>query len=121
MGIVLNTNSTLARKRYMFLQKVSFTLDKSSIYYNPQYAIRILQFMASSSPEGQYQLGCIFSEGEHTEKNIKKALKYFKSAAKEGIGEAYYKLGYLFYYGEGDLSPEPIRAKEYFEKVRTNK
>lgn len=102
---------------FVFDELIPRVLDKSSKYYNPSYAIRILQSSEFSTPEGYYKLGCIYSDGEHVEKNYKQALKYFKLAAKEDVGEAYYKLGYLYYYGDGGLNPEPLRAKEYFEKA----
>jgi TPR repeat protein len=92
-------------------------LDKASLYYNPLYAIRILTSPECSTAEGNYLLGCLYSDAEHVAMDHKLALNYFKLAAKEGIGEAYYKLAYMFYYGEGNMLPEPRRAKEYFEKA----
>ena len=92
-------------------------LDGKSNYYDPAYAIRILQSKEFSSPHGSYVLGCLFSDGEHIEKNIKAAVSYFKQAASAGIGEAYYKLAYLYYYGEGHLNVELLKAKECFEKA----
>ena len=104
-------------KNFIHNDFVPMLLDKESLYYDPAYAIRALQSSEFSTPEGYYKLGCIYSDGEHVEKNYKQALKYFKLAAKEDVGEAYYKLGYLYYYGDGGLNPEPLRAKEYFEKA----
>ena len=104
-------------KNFIHNDFVPMLLDKESLYYDPAYAIRILQSSEFSTPEGYYKLGCIYSDGEHVEKNYKQALKCFKLAAKEDVGEAYYKLGYLYYYGDGGLNPEPLRAKEYFEKA----
>lgn len=91
-------------------------LDKSTDYYNPSYAIRILQSKEFESPEGYYNLGCIFSDGEHIVPNYKTARKCFEKAAQAGIGKAYYRLAYLYYYGDaGNLDLK--MAKQYFEKA----
>ena len=91
-------------------------LDKGSNYYNPEYAIRILQSKEFRSSIGNYQLGCIFSNGEHVSKNYKVARKYFERAAQDDLGEAWYKLAYLYYYGTAG-SVDLKMAKECFEKA----
>ena len=95
---------------------VPLLLDNDSIYYNPQYAIRILQSSEFSTSEGYYKLGCIYSDGEHVEKNYEQALKFFELAANEDVGEAWYRLAYLYYYGDGG-NVDLQMAKRCFEKA----
>lgn len=95
---------------------IPMLLEKAKEFYNPEYAIRILQSREFTTPEGNYLLGCIFSEGEHISKNYKTARKYFEKAAQEDIGEAWYKLAYLYYYGTAGILDLKM-AKHCFEKA----
>lgn len=95
---------------------LSLVLDKDSLYYNPQYAIQILQSNEFSTPVGFYELGCIYSDGEHVERNHKLAIKYFEQAAEAEVGEAWYRLAYLYYYGDGGIVDLQM-AKRCFEKA----
>jgi TPR repeat protein len=92
-------------------------LNKKSYCYQPRYAIKILQSKYFSSPYADYQLGCIYADGEHIRKDIKTAISYFEKAASKEVGSAYYKLGYLYYYGSDGVGKSNIKAKEYFEKA----
>lgn len=62
--------------------------------------------------EEQYEMGLEFYE----EKIYEKALKHFTNAAEQGNPNALYKLGLLYFCGEG-VAQNFVEAKKWFEKA----
>ena len=60
--------------------------------------------------EEQYEMGLEFYE----EKIYEKALKHFNNAAEQGNSDAQYKLGLLYFCGEG-VPKDFVEAKKWFE------
>ena len=48
-----------------------------------------------------FEVAVAYSIGKDTEKDVKKAFKWYKKAAKKGHAEAQNELGYAYDYGEG--------------------
>lgn len=65
--------------------------------------------------EEQYKMGLEFFK----EKIYEKALKHFTNAAEQGNSDAQYKLGLLYFCGEG-VPKDFVEAKKWFEKAYMN-
>lgn len=62
-----------------------------------------LSLAESGDAENQYNIGLQYEEGASVEggKDYQKAAKWYRLAAEQGLAEAQYQLGYLFYNGNG--------------------
>jgi len=47
----------------------------------------------------QYQMGLMLEQGQGTEANLTEAYKWYKKAADQGIADAYFALGQIYYRG----------------------
>ena len=70
----------------------------------------ILTGSAQGSADELYQIGCMFAQGDLSEKGkrtYRKALCFFEQAGKKGHPKAWYELGYLYESGQaGETSPQ---------------
>jgi len=67
---------------------------------------------------GIYNIGCCYDEGTGVDKNLNKAIEFYKIAFDMGDIDASYLLG-LIYEGKG-VNKNLYRAKEYFEHAAKN-
>ena len=93
-------------------------LDEQSPYYDPESAIKIMtSYWVRDNAQIYFELGNLYFEGKHVQKNTKKAVKCWKNASDNGYAEASYRLAYAYYYGDGHLNFDLSKAKELFEKA----
>jgi len=68
--------------------------------------------------DAEYYSGLIYLYGGYgVEKNEAEALKFFERAAKYDEPKAWYKLGYMYYYGLGMEKEDKATAKEWLQKA----
>ena len=65
----------------------------------------------------QYNLGLIYSNGEDVEKDLSKAIFWFKKSASQDNILAQYKLGYIYDNGLG-VKKDPTKAYQYYLCLR---
>lgn len=77
-------------------------LTFGTLYSNAQSPnIKELEKLAKKDPAYMIKLGDMYAEGNGVAKNEKKALDYYKKAAKKDNLEGVFKLGNAYYYGIG--------------------
>ena len=87
-------------------------LDRESVNYNPQEAIKWLVETAQQGyTVAQYKLGKLFLSGEDVPKNPMYALRWLEEAVDQGNSYAEYLLGRTLLRGE-DLEKDLTRAEE---------
>ena len=64
--------------------------------------------------QAQFNLGCMYYEGDGIELDKKKALKYYTQSSKQGHAEAQYNLGCLYYGGDG-IERDKGEAQKFWE------
>lgn len=81
--------------------------------------IHIIRILEKRANEGDVyatcKLGFYYATGHFVKKDIKKAIEYYKSAAKKGYSPAMYNLGNIFYEGV-DVDKNHKIAFEWYEK-----
>ena len=68
----------------------------------------------------QYELGCLYYQGNEVAQDYGKARWYFENAVQNGSKAANYYLGKIYYNGDG-VGVDYARAKDYFEKSASTK
>ena len=64
---------------------------------------------------GMYNLGCYYDGGLHgLAQDYDKAVKFWQQAGELGSADAYYNIGYAFYYGRG-VERDEKKADHYYE------
>ena len=83
------------------MEKGKFALYDEAFYLNPKFDIEKCKLEAKKGdPEAQVSLAeCYLGEFFNQEKNYEEAYVLAKKASEEGIGEAFFLLGYLYNYG----------------------
>ncbi len=73
--------------------------------------------------KGCFGLGYLYEHGDGVQKDMNKALSYYKKAAPgeeklcgSGDGQACYELGYMYEHGYG-VPKDPNKAKELYKKA----
>lgn len=93
-----------------------YALGKMLLKTNPEEARQWFERSAAHGNQyAQYRLGKMYLNGEHTEKDIQKAVEYLKTAADQGNQYAQYTLGKLFLKGEG-VKQDTESARQWFEQ-----
>ena len=75
--------------------------DKSDYLWNIQFEKK-LTLAQGGDTKAQYDVGNMYMKGQGTDRNAKEAFKWFEKAASKGYERAEYKMGYLYFRGEGD-------------------
>ena len=92
-------------------------LDRNSGEYNPHKAMELLMASAKHGcGVAKYQLGKLFLNGEHFQKNIEYALRWLEEAAEEKNHYAEYLLGKLYLEGE-DVEQDTEEGEEYLRRA----
>lgn len=71
--------------------------------------------LAAGSAEAAYALGSWYANGVHVRKNARKAHDLFVKAAKGGVPEALFNLGYAYEAGKFGAVDEPAAYLAYLE------
>lgn len=66
-------------------------------------------------PGCMQSLAFIYQAGFNGKPNINVAIRWFNRAAQAGLRNAYFNLGYIYYYGEGEIPQDTNKAWEYFK------
>ena len=66
--------------------------------------------------DAQYELGCMYAEGEGVEKNEVEAAKWFQKAAEQGDAASQYELGKMYREGEG-VTQDYVEAAKWYRKA----
>ena len=93
-------------------QRQNYLLQKYLDSYNYVEPSAGAQSKQISDPQELYQKGYEFYE----KNDYASAKEYFKKAAEQGNAEAQYRMGHLYFYGEG-VSQDFRKAKTWFEKA----
>ncbi len=79
------------------------------------------QAAKAGDADANVALGTIYLNGVGTEKDISRAISYFKAAEKKQHPQAYYEMGKLYYYGkkisDKNFFPDMQKAVGYFDKA----
>ena len=100
------------------MEKGKFALYDEAFYLNPKFDVEKCKLAAKKgNPEAQVSLAeCYLGEFFNQEKNYEEAYVLAKKASEEGIGEAFFLLGYLYNYGIHVEKNIDISIK-YFKKA----
>jgi TPR repeat protein len=66
----------------------------------------------------QYQMGLMLEQGQGTPANLAEAYKWYKKAADQGVADAYFALGQIYYRG-GVVPKDAIQAYAAFDVAAT--
>lgn len=80
------------------------------------YSEALLQKAQEGNAEAQNLLGICYYEGYGTEKDLKKAVEWYRKAAEQGNAESQYHLGYCYANGEG-VEENQAKAAEWYKKA----
>ena len=84
------------------VQKECMSMDVSA----PQDIVSNLeQLMEKGNYSACFDLGQLYYHGNGVQKDIQRAISYFKKAAENGVAEAAYQLGRIYETGEGEEFP----------------
>lgn len=85
---------------------------------NPREAFYWYDLAANQGdPHGQYHAGLAYLEGKLVPKDAIKAMKFFKSAAENGIVMAHGEIGDMYVIGR-DVEQNPLLGREWYVKGR---
>ena len=87
-----------------------FSQDRINI---PSYILKMEEIAQGGNSDVQYNLGLIYSNGEDVEKDLSKAIFWFKKSASQDNILAQYKLGYIYDNGLG-VKKDPTKAYQYY-------
>lgn len=76
----------------------------------------LLHEAGANNVEALEQLGTMYFKGNGVEKNLKKALDFYKNAADRGSGLGNYQIGRAFETGTG-APKDAVKAKVYYKKA----
>jgi TPR repeat protein len=105
----------------LFASDESYLLGLKAYYdnnsSNDAQAITLLSEAAKqNNADAAFLLGVAYSEGNITEKDLKKALIWYERAANLGDKDAMLSVGWLYYKGE-DVTKDLEKAKNWFQKA----
>ena len=66
--------------------------------------------------EAQWELGCMYAEGEGVSQDYEKAAKWFRKAAEQGYAVSQYELGRMYAKGQG-VEKNDKEAAKWFRKA----
>lgn len=71
---------------------------------------------AEDNTDAQYNLGCIYYNGEYVEQNYEKAFYYFKDTTANELASSAYMVGRMYENGEG-VKKDLKQALDYYQKA----
>lgn len=87
----------------------------------PKDYVKAMEWFKKSADQGnyeaQYNLGLMYYKGQEVQQNYIKAVEWFNKAASSGSPLALMKLGIIYENGKKGISPDKIKAKEYYNKA----
>ncbi|MBF0195503.1 MAG: sel1 repeat family protein [Magnetococcales bacterium] len=69
------------------------------------------------NPKAQHNLGAMYLNGQGVEKNVEKAINWFRLAAEQGLVVAQHNLGTLYLQGADSMPSDPLEAAHWFTKA----
>lgn len=85
-----------------------------------QRVYQLLTRAQAGEPKAMCDLGFAYEKGNDVRKDPAAALRWYRAAGEAGSGEAFYRLGVLYYKGELGLEKNPARALDYFKQAKAN-
>lgn len=112
---------------YQMLAEVSPVICNNYGHYlrqeknNPQAALTYYAKAAyRGDPQGAYNAGVTYEEGEEVEKNIPVACQFYEMAARGGHPGGQFEMGYCHFEGCGGVVQDYAMAVQWFEAAYTN-
>ncbi len=117
----MKTLSILLFTLTLFATDDSYLLGLKAYYdnnsSNDTEAITLLSEAAKqNNADAAFLLGVAYSEGNITEKDLKKALSWYEKAADLGDKDAMLTVGWFYYKGEA-VTKDLEKAKKWFQKA----
>lgn len=75
------------------------------------------------NPRAQYLVGTMYANGQGVPRDAPAAAQWYELAAQQGLADAAFALGFIYYYGAGDegsateIAPDPARAARWFTQA----
>lgn len=103
-----------------FLLGVCYQHGKG-VSQNPETAIQwYTKGAENGDSSAQFRLGLCYSTGNGVNKNEKEALKWFFRSAQQNNPEAQYLIGCCYEQGFGGLTPDLLKAWDWYKKAMYN-
>ncbi|NVK93580.1 tetratricopeptide repeat protein [Bacteroides sp. L10-4] len=112
---------------YRMLADISPVICNNYGYYlkfekNDPYnsLIRYVQAAQKGDPQGAYNAGYCYENGEAVEEDIHTAYQFYELAAIAGHPAGQWQIGYYYFNGEGIVEQDYAKAAEWLEKAYDN-
>lgn len=107
------------KKSSIIAAVIAFSFCQSpQVFARPDGVKENLRLAENGDAAGQFHMGMAYDSGTGVEKDLAKALDWYRKAAAQGHGNAMIQLGHHYEAGSG-VGKDTTMAAEWFEKARS--